>query len=256
MDDSILSALLPAVDPTMVVFLIVIFLLAGIVKGFLGIGMPAAAMGLMTLILPPTEAIALLWLPILATNALQFAHATHKREIASIYWLFALALIVSIFLTSMFIGHYPTALLTVSIGIAMVVFSLNLLVGLTLPVGPGKGWQVGFGVLSGVLGGVSSIWSPTVAMYLVARNVDKERFIGATGFLFLVSSIPLGAGEIIAGLITVDVLLKSLIGLVAVLIGFRIGELLRGSVSQTQFRRVVLVAFLIMGVRLIAVGVY
>ena len=38
------------------------------------------------------------------------------------------------------------------------------------------------------------------------------------------------------------------------LTGFRIGEILRNRVSQEKFRRIVLVAFLIMGVRLIAVG--
>lgn len=254
MSGSILDALLPALEPIELVALVGIFLLAGIIKGFLGIGMPAAAMGLLTLFLPPAEAIPLLWLPILVTNALQYAHAPEKKDIAATYWLFAVALVVAIFVTSMFAAHYPAALLTVAIGIAMVIFALNSLSGMTLPIGPGKGWQIGFGVISGILGGVSSIWSPTVAMYLVARNVDKERFIGATGFLFLLGAIALGAGEVIAGLITVPVLLKSLIGLGVVLIGFRVGELMRGGVSQALFRKIVLIAFLIMGVRLIATG--
>ena len=231
-----------------------IFLLAGTIKGFLGIGLPAAAMGLLTLFIPPTEAIPLLWLSILGTNIMQFAHAPEKREIVTSYFWFAVAIMVSIFLTSMFMADYPTALLTVAIGVAMVIFSLNLLIGFTIPVGPGNGWQVGMGVISGVLGGLSSIWSPAVAMYLVARNTPKERFIGATGFLFLAGCLPLGAGQVIAGLITLPVLLKSAVCLVVVLIGFRLGEVLRHRVSQDQFRKVVLIAFLIMGVRLIATG--
>ncbi|NDH74402.1 MAG: sulfite exporter TauE/SafE family protein, partial [Rhodobacteraceae bacterium] len=167
-------------DPIQTLILIGIFLFAAIVKGFLGIGLPAASMAFLTLVMPPTEAIPLLWLSILATNALQFAHAPNKLDIAREYWLFALAIMVSIFVTSMYITSYPTALLTVAIGIAMVLFSLNLLFGIKLNIGPGHGWHLGFGVLSGVLGGISSIWSPTVAMYLVARDVRKERFIGAT----------------------------------------------------------------------------
>lgn len=256
MTESTLLSFLPPLDPLHLIGLSGIFLLAGFVKGFLGIGLPAAAMGLLTLIMPPTEAIPLLWLPILATNSLQFAHAPNKREIARTYSWFAVAIIISIFLTSMFIADYPTALLTVAIGIAMVVFSLNLLLGVSLPIGPGRGWQVGFGILSGVLGGISSIWSPTVAMYLVARNTAKERFIGATGFLFLAGCLPLGAGQVVAGLITVPVILKSLVGLAVVLVGFTLGEAMRSRVSQTQFRRVVLFAFLIMGLRLIATGLF
>lgn len=249
-----LSALIAGFDPGQALLLVAIFLGAAIVKGFLGIGLPAAAMAFLTLVMPPTEAIPLLWLSILATNSLQFARAPAKWDIAREYWPFAIAIMVSIFVTSMFIADYPTALLTVVIGIAMVLFSLNLLLGIKLNIGPGRGWQWGFGVLSGALGGISSIWSPTVAMYLVARDVSKERFIGATGFLFLSGVLPLGAGQVVAGVLTFPALLKSALALMVVLVGFRVGELLRGRVSQAFFRKAVLIAFLLMGTRLIAIG--
>jgi len=172
--------------------IVLIFLIAAIVKGFLGIGLPAAAMAFLTLIMPPTEAIPLLWLSILATNSLQFARASDRLAIAREYWLFAAAIMVSIFIASMFIADYPTGLLTGAIGVAMVLFSLNLLLGIKLKIGPGHGWHLGFGILAGVLGGISSIWSPIVAMYLVARDASKEKFIGTTGFLFLAGALPLG----------------------------------------------------------------
>lgn len=249
-----LQALLPSLDPLLIASICGIFVFAGIVKGFLGIGLPAAAMGLLTLIISPTEAISLLWLPILFSNLFQFGRATNKREIMVAYKWFAVALFFSIFLTSLFINDYPTALLTVAIGVAMVIFSLNLLFGLSIPVGPGQGWQVGVGVVSGILGGLSSIWSPPVAMYLMARNTPKDMFIGTTGFLFLAGCLPLGAGLVISGLITLPVIVKSLLGLLMTLTGFRIGEIMRERVSQDRFRQIVLVAFLIMGVRLIATG--
>jgi uncharacterized membrane protein YfcA len=40
------------------------------------------------------------------------------------------------------------------------------------------------------------------------------------------------------------------------LTGFRIGEILRERISQDRFRQIVLVAFLIMGGRLIATGLF
>ena len=250
----VINDLIQDFDAVQTVLLIVIFLIAAIVKGFLGIGLPAASMAFLTLIMPPTEAIPLLWLSILATNSLQFTNASDKWAIAREYWLFALAIMVCIFVTSTFIAEYPTALLTVAIGIAMVLFSLNLLLGIKLRIGPGRGWHLGFGVVSGVLGGISSIWSPTVAMYLVARDVSKEKFIGATGFLFLAGVLPLGAGQVVAGVLTLPVLMKSALALCVVLVGFRVGELLRSRVSQELFRKAVLIAFLLMGLRLIANG--
>ncbi|MEM6408270.1 MAG: sulfite exporter TauE/SafE family protein [Pseudomonadota bacterium] len=251
----VINALIANFDPMQTTVLVVIFLFAAIVKGFLGIGLPAASMAFLTLVMPPAEAIPLLWLSILATNSLQFAHAPQKREIMREYWPFALAIMVFIFVTAMFIPSYPTALLTAAIGVAMVLFSLNLLLGIKLRIGPGRGWQVGFGVLSGTLGGISSIWSPTVAMYLVARDVSKERFIGATGFLFLAGVLPLGAGQLVAGIMTGPAFIKSALALCVVLVGFRIGEMLREKVSQELFRKAVLIAFFLMGLRLIAIGV-
>ena len=136
----------------------------------------------------------------------------------------------------------------------MVLFSLNLLLGIKLRIGPGRGWQLGFGILAGVLGGISSIWSPVVAMYLVARDVSKEKFIGTTGFLFLAGVLPLGAGQLVAGILTFPILIKSALALLVVLVGFRIGEVLRDRVSQELFRKAVLIAFLLMGCRLILNG--
>jgi len=56
--------------------------------------------------------------------------------------------------------------------------------------------------------------------------------------------------------LTIDTILHSLMGLIVVLVGFRIGEWLRGHVQQDSFRLIVLWAFLVMGGRLIAVGLF
>ena len=66
--------------------------------------------------------------------------------------------------------------------------------------------------------------------------------------------LPLGAGQVVAGILTFPVLVKSGLVLCVVLVGFRIGELLRDRVSQELFRKIVLIAFLFMGLRLIANG--
>ena len=250
------SYILPSQEIAITIAVLAIFLFAGIIKGFLGIGLPAAAMAFLTLVMDPTIAISLLTLPIIFTNVMQYARCENPRPIARKYWVFALAIIVSIFITSFFILSYPKAILTISIGLAMIAFSLTQMTGARLPIGSGYGWHVGVGLFSGVLGGLSSIWSPPVAMYLLARDVDKSEFIGATGFLFLAGSLPLAAGLALAGVLTIDTVLHSLMGLIVVLVGFRIGEMLRNYVPQGIFRKIVLWAFLIMGARLLAIGLF
>ena len=231
-----------------------IFLFAGIVKGFLGIGLPASAMAFLTLVMEPTIAISLLTLPIIVTNILQYSRCENPIYIAKKYWIFALAIIVSIFVTSFFILFYPKVLLTTSIGLAMIAFSLSQMLGTKLPISGSRFWHVGVGLFSGTLGGLTSIWSPPVAMYLIARKVDKAEFIGAGGFLFLAGSIPLAIGLTMAGVVTLATVYHSLLGLITVLFGFRIGESVRQFVPQGLFRKIVLWAFLIMGGRLVALG--
>ncbi len=247
---------LPSVDPVVISALLLIFLFSGIIKGFLGIGLPTAAMAFLTLVMEPTEAISLLTIPIIATNFFQFIRSSERVQTAKKYKYFALAIMVSIFITAWNITAFPTGFLTVVIGFAMIIFSANLLFGFSLPIGPSLRWQIGVGVLSGFLGGLSSIWSPPVAMYLIARNTPKEQFIAATGFLFLAGCFPLALGLYLSGVLTPVTAVKSLMGLVVVLLGFRIGELLRGRVSQEIFRKFVLIAFLFMGLRLIIAGMF
>ena len=255
MFDKVVNLLIPDFDTHIFFIIIITFYIAGAVKGFLGIGLPAAAMALLTLFINPLDAIALIIVPIIFTNALQFLRSENRKQTVIEYKHCAAALIVSIFVTSMFIKSYPSALITVSIGIAMVAFSINTLVGVKLPIGPRNGWQITIGIASGILGGLSSIWSPPVAMYLLAREVPKEKFIAATGFLFFVGSFPLALGYYLSGILTINIILKSLIGLLVVLAGFRTGEILRKRVPQDIFKKFVLWSFLIMGLRLIATGV-
>ena len=248
------SYILPSEDIAITILVMTIFLFAGIIKGFLGIGLPAAAMAFLILAMEPKNAISLLTLPIIFTNIIQYARCQNPLYIAKKYWLFAFAIIVSIFITSFFILSYPRALLTTSIGIAMISFSLTQMFDAKFPMNESFGWHIGVGLFSGVLGGLSSIWSPPIAMYLLARNVSKAEFIGATGFLLLASSLPLAAGLILAGVMTTETVLHSLTGLIVVLVGFRVGEALRQYVPQNLFRKILLWAFLIMGIRLVAVG--
>ena len=254
MNEFIATSLLPSEDIGITLIILGAFFFAGIIKGFLGIGLPPAAMVMLTLVIETPVAISLLTLPIIFTNLFQYLGCESRIEIAKKYWLFGMSIMASIFFTSLFIMSFPKSIISVAIGFAMISFSLSQMFGAKISFGASSSWHVAMGMFAGVLGGLSSIWSPPVAMYLLARNVSKAEFIGATGFLFLAGSVPLAIGLSFAGVLTIDTILHSLMGLIVVLVGFWVGEQLQARVQQDTFRRIVLWAFLIMGARLIAVG--
>ena len=237
-----------------IIFIIFTFFVSGVVKGFLGIGLPSAAMALLTLVIEPIEAIPIMVVPIIFTNFAQYMRAPEPLQTAKELKFFGFFIVASIFFTSLFIKSYPSELLTIAIGFAMIVFSLNNFLGFKIKIGPSYFWHVIVGTFSGILGGLSSIWSPPIAMYLIARNYSKENFLSASGFLFLVGSFPLGAGLYFSGVLTAKPLFQSFLALIFVLIGFRVGEIIRNYVNQKIFRNCILISFLIMGSRLIFEG--
>ena len=64
MNNDIWNNLFPSSDISTLIFMLFVFFISGIVKGFLGIGLPAAAMALLTLVIPPahTQSLYLLFL--------------------------------------------------------------------------------------------------------------------------------------------------------------------------------------------------
>jgi len=247
---------LPANDLNLLVYLLIVFIISGVIKGFLGIGMPTAAMGFLTLIFDPVEAVALLIIPIVITNFFQFKNSKYRYETMVNYWVLAISLVISALLTSLFITKISTSFLTLSIGITMVIMSLNELFGFSVRISGSTKIQVIVGALSGFLGGMSSIFSPLVTMFLIAKGVDKERFISATGFLFLLGGLFLFFGLVINKILEYYLIIKSVFGLIFILFGFKIGELLRKKINSNYFQKVVLIMFGMMGLRLIFYSAY
>ena len=246
--------LLPEYSGWLVGYIYFSFLLAGVVKGFLGMGVPTVLMITLTLFIPPVEAIALIVIPALFANLFQFLRSSGRYATVRRYAPFAITAFAVIVAVSVNILRYPEAFLLASIGFVMMLFSLNTLFGIPLRLGPHPGWQVLGGAAAGILGGLSTIWSPPVVMYLVGRDVGKEEFIGAVGYLFLVSSIGLMLGLGSISVVTPSVATQSVLPLAAVLAGFRVGEYLRGFIDTEFFRKCILGAFLVMGARLVLVG--
>ena len=230
------------------------FVFAGLVKGTIGMGMPAILMVTLTLFIPPIEAIPIIVLPMLFVNVFQFMRGPSPKQTARKYSVFALSMVVIMTITAVNIRAFPEEVLLTSIGIAMVLFAVPSLFGWRFPVGPHPAWQVLGGSLSGLIGGLSSVWSPPVVMYLMGRNVGKDEFIGAVGYIFMVGSITLAVALGSIAILTVDIILPSIVGLALTMIGFRTGEMIRTKIDLEMFRRLVLIAFVLMGGRLILIS--
>lgn len=104
----------------------------------------------------------------------------------------------------------------------------------------GGGTPLTVGVVSGVLGGSTSMNGPPVVLYLLGREPEIDAFRATLLAFFLPSSVAWLVAFGVAGRLTGQVWLLAAAGLPPMALGLWLGARLRGRVSVEVFRVVVL----------------
>lgn len=234
-------------------FAAAVFLLAGTVKGVLGIGLPTISISMLAQFVDPRVSIAFLLFPALITNAWQIYRGGNVLRSARRLWPFVTCMAVVMFISSLFAARASTPLLVAGIGIMVVLWTVSGLIR-SPPKVPEKfdrPLQVFCGAVAGVIGGLTAIWSPPMVMYLISIRCEKEDFVRFTGFIIICGTVPLTLGYVVGGLLDRSLAIASALMIVPTLLGFSIGEYLRRFLGGQQFQKAVLVVFCLMGLNLI-----
>ena len=104
-----------------------------------------------------------------------------------------------------------------------------------------------FGLVSGLVGGISSMFGPPLIIYLVSLHLSKDMFVSAIGCLYLSAVVPWVAGLIWFGIMDSRTLSLSGLGVIPVFAGILIGQQIRKRMSERRFRTFVLIILLIAG---------
>lgn len=238
-------------------FIFSVYLMAGVIKGLLGLGLPTTAITLMSFFLTPLQALAMNILPMFVANIWQFWRADQKPLLVKRYAPFAITLTVTIFIGSFFTASLPMTYLQLVISLAVIIFALFNLFQKPIALSENRDvfWQITLGAFAGILGALTSMWAVPLVIYLLARNLAPKAFVDASGYLLLVGCLPLAIGYVSTGIVTADIILPSLAGAIAALCGFGIGEYLRHFVNAVLFRRVLLWFFFLMGLRMASLAI-
>ena len=229
------------------------FVISGTVKGVTGIGLPTAAIACMTLFFDPRTAIALVLFPMVGSNIWQMIRGGEFKRTARRYGLFATILFLGVGGTAYATQNTSDRALLAILGVVVLVFVIMTWRKLIPPLADryDTAAQIGFGLLTGVVGGMTAAWGTPMAMYLATKGVDKDEFIRATGFMISVGSLPLVLAYIQFGFLTGPLAGISAAMLIPTLIGFTLGETLRNRMSVEAFRNAILVLFVVLGLNLI-----
>lgn len=227
-----------------------IFLLAGAVKGVVGMGLPTVAMGLLALTMPAPEAAALLLIPSLATNLWQaFAGPDFARLMRRLWPLLA-GVALGTWLGMGGLVNGQDQRIAGLLGAILVVYGLSGLTPWRPRIGPRQERWVALpvGLVTGLVTGATGVFVLPAVPYLQALELGKERLIQALGLSFSVSTLALAAGLWRHGALHTENLGWSLAMLAPTLLGLGLGQWLRGRLSEALFRRVFFVGLVLLGV--------
>jgi len=240
-------------DPIILLFLCLTFFSAALIKGVVGLGLPAAAIGLMTFVLDPRQAIAMIVVPMVVMNGWQIWRSGKIWQTFLKYRVFIATLMLGVAVLVFTSAGASNRILTAAMGTIIILFVITSVTRFSLKINDlhDTKAQAFFGGVCGIIGGLTSIWTPPLAIYLHARDVRKDEFVRATGLIIFMGSLPLAIGYAQLGYLTGPVLATSTAMLVPAFIGFSVGEVIRRKISEEVFKWVLLAAFLAIGLNLL-----
>jgi uncharacterized protein len=128
-------------DPTLI-FVGVVFALAGFVKGVIGLGLPTISMGLLTVVMPPVQAAAILILPSLVTNVWQMVPGPALPVVMRRLWPMMLAVWLGTWAGLGLMTGATARFGTTLLGAALALYAMTGLAEFRLPAP--KGWEAVF----------------------------------------------------------------------------------------------------------------
>lgn len=238
------------------VLVMVAFLLAGAVKGVIGMGLPTVAMGLLGVAMLPTQAAALLLIPSTFTNLWQLAAGGHLRGLCARLWPLLLMIVVGTVVGSYALGLGSGHGMSRALGVALLAYALCGLFLPTLHVPPAAEKWLGplGGVVTGLITSATGVFVIPAVPYIQGLGLDRNQLVQALGLSFTVSTLALGAGLFWNGAVGGAEMGASLLALIPALLGMVFGQWLRQRISALLFKRVFFIGMALLGAHLIIAG--
>jgi len=225
------------VTPATLVFILLVGLFAGLVKGLVGFGMPMIIISGVSSVISPELALATLILPTLISNGVQALRQGMQAAVASVvaFRRFLIAGFVMLLISAQFVLWLPQSVLLAVIGVPVTFFAAIQLAGRPLRFSAtSKSVELGIGAVAGTMGGLSGIWGPPTVAYLTATDTpkgDQMRVRAETAPLSVLMVVP-------------------------ALIGISLGNRVQDRIDQAMFRTITLWVLLIAGLNLLRRAVF
>ena len=225
------------------------FLLAGAVKGIIGLGLPTISLALLTVTIGLPNAMALILMPSLITTLWQAVVGGNGCVILRRIWLFLLMASAFVWLGASALTRIDLEMLSALLGVLIVIYSLVSLAGWRFKITTKQETWLGplVGLVNGILTGMTGAFVVPGVFYLQMIGLARDRLIQAMGMLFTVSTLALGVSLQANNLLTIELGQMSLAATLPAIVGMAIGQRIRKKLPEQLFRQVFFISLLALG---------
>ncbi len=229
------------------------FLVAGFVKGVVGLGFPTIVLAILSLQIGVRDAMALMLLPCFLTNVWQAFSGGNLKSILQRIWPLLLAAAIFIWLTTAIIKAVEPWLLALLLGLVLCIYAVMGLntVQIFTPPRHERLLTPLVGIVNGCISGLTGTFVVPGVLYLQSLKMTKEVLVQAMGILFLVSTTALGAGFVSHSLIGEASIIISLLAVLPSFAGMALGRLVRKSLGESRFQNIFYLSLLLLGLYIV-----
>ena len=230
------------------------FVLAGFVKGVLGQGLPTVAVGVLSLIMSPGEAAALIVIPAFVTNVWQAWFGPSLMPLIKRLWPTLLASFLGTFVATWaglgLLTPEAAALARKALGCSLIIYGALGVSRFQLHV-PARleGWLgPAMGAANGAVATATGVFMFPVIPYIQSLGLDRDDLVQAQGISFTVSTAALMLVVIGNGTLNATNAGASFVAMAVTFAGMFLGQYIREFVKPDVFRVLFFTAMLVLGV--------
>ena len=233
------------------------FLLAGFVKGVIGMGMPTVSLALLSLGMALPAAVQIMVVPTIVTNVWQALIGDGMSRLVRRFRVLLLATALGVWIGYVTLFRTHPKAMTAVLGAAIGVYALSGLFGLPLMprIRRERVASPIVGLATGVLAGATGNISMPALAYLHRLELPRNDIVQMLGILFTLGAATLGLMLAGHGDYSPTLLAVSALAVVPGVAGMLLGQGVRGRLSERAFRRALFSGLLLIGVHLVWKGI-
>jgi uncharacterized protein len=228
------------------------FIVAGIAKGAIGMGLPPIALALMTFAVRPEDALALMVIPSMATNIWQAIYGRDFLKLLRRFWPMAVTSVAGLIFVAVAFGHLGSQKAMSWVGVILVLYAALACTAWRPAVSRAtERWASPLiGLASGAVAGITGVAAVPFLPYMQSLDIDRHDLVQALGIMFLFIIGALTVALVVQGAFDSTNLVGAIVAIVPTFMGVWIGQKTRNAVSPETFRRIFLFGMFVVGLHM------